>query len=182
LIIAGYLAAYAKDVVRTSAMGEDEPPKWLDFSDWMADLVTPALEFLFVLGLSFGALIALQFKSPFHGQAHLAATLLAGAWGCLAFPILFLAVAMMDSVAAVLNPLPLLRAVGVTWRTYLLTCLFCILVVGLDWGVGAMQTAAAKVPVIPQLIGWLVMLYLFTTLMRGVGLFYRVNHERLGWY
>ena len=32
--ITGYLATYAKDIVQKSAMGENAPPGWTDFSDW----------------------------------------------------------------------------------------------------------------------------------------------------
>jgi hypothetical protein len=182
VMVAGYLAAYSKDVVRSSAMEEDEPPKWLDFTDWMNDLLVPVLEFLWVIALSFGAVILLQFISPFQGQAQRVATVVAGVWGCLSFPILFLTVALTDSALAVVNPLPLIRAVALTGRTYLLTCGFCLLIVGLDYGISRLQSIAGGIPIVSPFIGWLIMLYLLTTLMRGIGLFYRVNHDKLGWY
>lgn len=65
LAVSGYLAVYAKDVARTSAMGEEKPPRWADFSDWIHDLAVPALEIVVMLALSFGPLIFLQFKHPF---------------------------------------------------------------------------------------------------------------------
>jgi hypothetical protein len=180
--IAGYLAAYAKDVVRTSAMGDDTPPSWMDFSDWVEDIVAPAFQFLLVLVLTFGAMVFLQFKQPFHGDMQKVALLFAAAWGCLSLPILMLAVAMTDSILAALNPIPLARAVWLTLRDYLLVCLLCALIIGLGVGASALENVAGFIPVLPNLAGWLAALYLITVLMRSLGLLYRHHHDRLQWY
>lgn len=103
--IAGYFTAFAKDMVRMSAMGEDTSPNWADFSDWISDLLTTVIELLVVLAMSFGPLIFLLFKHPAATAAVKTLWLVAGTWGCLTFPILFLAVAMMDSIQAVINPI-----------------------------------------------------------------------------
>jgi len=180
--ITGYLAAYAKDVVRTSAMGEDRPPNWVDFSDWMEDIVVPALQFLLVLVLAFGLMVFLQFKQPFHGNLQKVALLIAAAWGCFTLPILFLAVAMTDSALAAFNPIPLMRAIVLALPNYILTCFFCALMLGLRFVVSVLQEYASRIPILPDLFGWLCILYLITTLMRGFGLLYRFNHDRLQWY
>lgn len=39
-----------------------------------------------------------------------------------------------------------------------------------------------RIPILPDLAGWLFNLYLITILMRGFGLIYRFNHDRLEWY
>ena len=180
--VTGYLAAYSKDVVRTSAMGEDAPPGWVDFSDWMEDLVVPALQFLLVVVLAFGLLIFLQFKQPVQGNLQKIALLISVAWGCFALPILFLAVAMTDSALAAFNPIPLVRAVVLTLPSYILTSCFCALMLGLGFVVSLMQEYLSWIPILPDLIGWVCILYLITALMRSFGLLYRFSHERLQWY
>jgi hypothetical protein len=179
--ITGYLAAYAKDVVRTSAMGEDNPPNWVDLSDWLEDLLVPALQFLLVLVLAFGLLILSQFKQPFHGSMEKVVLLIAVAWGCFTLPILFMAVAMSDSALAAFNPIPLVRAIVLTLPNYILICLFCALMLGLGFSVGVLLEHINCLPILPDLIGRLCVLYLITTLMRGFGLLYRFNHNRLQW-
>lgn len=182
LIIVGYLAAYAKDVVRTSAMGDDAPPPWADFSDWMEDVLEPVLQFLFVWALAFGCLIFLEYKKPFHGIGARLAPFVAGGWGCLVFPILFLAVAMMDTVTAALNPLPLVKAIAATLPSYFLTVLFFVLTIGVSIGIEMLLSFVGWIPILPDLVGGIVNLYLLTVAIRGIGLYYRFNHEKLGWY
>ena len=182
LIIVGYLAAYAKDVVRTSAMGDDAPPPWADFSDWVEDALEPVLQFLFVWALAFGIFIFLEYKKPFQGIGATLAPLVAGGWGCLVFPILFLAVAMMDTVTAALNPVPLIRAIAATLPSYFLTVLFFALTIGVTIGIEMLLAFAGRIPVLPDLVDGFVNLYLLTVSMRGIGLYYRFNHEKLEWY
>jgi hypothetical protein len=181
-VVFGYLAAYAKDVVRTSAMGEDTPPGWADFSDWIEDILVPVFQFLLVLALSFGLLVFLQFKHPFNDNLERVALFAAGSWGCLILPILFLAVAMTDSSLAAINPVPLVRAVVLTLPNYLLTCLLFAAMLGLGFAVSVLQGFASRIPILPDLVGWVCVLYLITAIMRSFGLLYRLNHERLQWY
>lgn len=180
--ISGYLASYAKDVMRTSAMGESNPPGWVDFSDWLEDLVVPAFQFLLALALAFGVYIFLRSRPPFHGHVQTAALLISAVWGCAVWPILSLGLAMTDSAMAVLNPIPLARAIWITLPDYLMTCCLCVVVLGAGFGLHALKEFVPQVPVLPDLVVWLCSLYLMTALMRGFGLFYRCNHERLQWY
>lgn len=182
LAITGFIAAYARDVVQTTSMGDDRPPKWTDFSDWSEDLLVPALQFLFVGALAFGFMIFLEFKNPFSGVAGEIMPGIALGFGCIVFPILFLAVAMMDSVAAVLNPVPLVRAVSITLPTYLSTVIFFSLMFGLNVGVNALLDGLTKIPLLSSLVGGVLDLYVLVVAMRSVGLYYRYNHERLEWY
>jgi hypothetical protein len=179
--IAGYLAAFAKDVVNTSATGQEVPPAWVDFSDWAEDLVAPALQFLLVAAVAVGPMIVLQWKSPFPGHEQTVALASAGVWGCLTFPILFLAVAMMDSALAVLNPIPLVRAVVLTLPTYLPTCGLLAFLSGLGYGLSMLLALAGHIPLLSDVLGQLCVLYLIAVFMRSLGLFYRFNQERLQW-
>jgi hypothetical protein len=182
VVVTGYLAAYAKDVVRTSALGEDAPPGWVDLSDWMNDLVVPAWEFLVIVAFSFGPVIYFRFQHPASGMVGIVLWGSAAAWGCLTFPVLFLAMAVMDSLMAVLNPIPMLRAVWLTLPNYLLVCLLCALIVGLGVAASKLEDLARLIPILPHLLGRLASIYLITLLMRSFGLLYRHNHERLQWY
>ncbi len=177
----GYLAAFAKDIVRTSALGEEMPPGWLDFSGAWADLLAPAIEFLAVMAIAFGPLIYLSFKPPgptIDGKIFWFA---GGLWGCLTFPILFLAVAMMDSIRAIVNPIPLARAVWLTFPDYCQASLFGGLLIGSGTALHGLANTMNRVPVLPRLLGWFVCLYFLMVLMRGFGLLYRHHHDRLQW-
>lgn len=180
--VAGYLMAYAKDVTRASAMGEEHPPGWADFSDWVSDLLAPALEGAIVVAVSFGGVIFLLFKHPPPTLAGQALWLAAGVWGCLSFPILFLALAMTDSLLALLNPIPLLQTVWLTLPHYLLVSLLCVLIIAAGMGAAKLEDLVSRIPIFPHFIGRLASIYLLTVLMRGIGLFYRHHHQRLQWY
>jgi len=180
--VLGYLAAFAKDVVRTSALGEQTPPGWTDFSDWPEDLVRPAAQFWVVMGLVLGPLIFLHFKHPLPGGTGRAALVIAGLWGVFAGPILFMAVAMTDSVAAAFNPVPLVRAAMLIFPYYLLTCGFFVGLAGAGVAVGASMARVGWIPILPGLVGWWLALYLMTVILRGFGLLYRCHHDELQWY
>jgi hypothetical protein len=180
--ISGYLASYVKDVVRTSAMGEDVPPSWVDFSDWVEDIVVPAFQFLLILVLAFGVMVYLQFRHPFQGHTQTVAILISAAWVCVLLPILLLGVAMTDSALAMFNPIPLMRAIWLTLPDYFMTCLFCALMIGLSLGLNILLAYGDHIPILPSLVSWFFNLYLITTLMRSFGLLYRFNHDRLQWY
>jgi hypothetical protein len=180
--VTGYVATYMKDVVRTSAMGEDTPPNWADFSDWMEDLLAPAIQMLVVMALTFGPTIFFDYKMPFDGVWQALAPFIAGVWGCITFPIIFLVVAMTDSVLAAFNPAPMLRAIGVATADYALTVLFCVLVLVVSTGIIWLEGFIRWIPFLPGFIGWLLNLLCISVFMRGIGLFYRCNHEKLEWY
>jgi hypothetical protein len=180
--VVGYVATYMKDVVRTTAMGEDTPPNWADFSDWMEDLFEPAIQMLIVFAITFGPSIFFDYKMPFDGAWKIVAPTIADIWGCVAFPIVFLVVAMTDSVAAAFNPIPMLRAIGIAPGNYLLTILFCILVMAISSGTVWLIVYLGRIPILPGLIGWSLNLFCISIFMRGIGLFYRRNHEKLEWY
>ena len=143
--------------------------------------MVPAFEFIFVTLLSFGALVFLAFKHP-SGASGTLLWLAAGAWGCLSLPIFFLAMAVTDSLLALLNPLPLLRAVWLTLPDYLLASLFCALIVGLSIGQATLEDWLSRIPILPHLLGWMLSIYLITVLMRCFGLLYCRHHDRLQWY
>lgn len=182
VVIVGFLATYAKDVVRTSAMGEERPPQWSDFSEGIQGIFAPFFELLIILAISFGPVIFLQFKHPFTPvQEHLFLAL-GFIWGVVTLPILFLSVAMSDSITALLNPVPLIRAVWATLPSYLLTCCFFGLMLGISYIFNWLQQIIQGIPILPGFIEWLITLYLVTVIMRSFGLLYRFNHDRLQWY
>ena len=54
LILTGYLFAYAKSIITSTAEGRKDPPDWPDFGDWKEDILVPYLQLVALVILSFG--------------------------------------------------------------------------------------------------------------------------------
>ena len=76
-----------------------------------------------------------------------------------------------------MNPVPLVRAIVLTFPGYLLLCVFFAGMLGLGWAAGELLALAGRIPILPVFIGWVSSLYLLTVCMRGFGLFYRGHHD-----
>src|SRR6266850_3553676 len=59
----GYLFAYLKKIVATTADGDPNMPDWPEFSEWQADIVAPMFQFMILAVLCFGPAIALHIWS-----------------------------------------------------------------------------------------------------------------------
>jgi hypothetical protein len=174
----GYLFAYLKNVIYSTAYGDRHMPDWPDFSEWQADIVSPMFQFVVVTFLSFGPAIALHLWSDgdypwLVGLAALA--------GCLYFPMAFLAVAMFDTLVA-LNPRFVLGSILLVPREYSVAALVFGTILLLRWVSETGLRMLLHIPLAPTLLADLLGLCLLIILARILGLLYLTQKDRLGWF
>ena len=177
LVVDGYLCAYLLQVVQSSAQREEEPPSWPDFSNLWEDILHP---FLLVLATTLCALLPLIVLRSLGLVSEKGSLLwLVGVGlGFVYWPMAFLAVALLETVAA-LNPLLILPSMAKVAGQYLFVCLFTLLFLLIYSSSGPWQRHLF----FPLAMFLKVFLYLYLLLaeMRILGLLYCRNREVLGW-
>jgi hypothetical protein len=177
----GYLFAYAKNIVATSAQGEDRTPGWPDFSEWGSDIIVPFFQLLALLLMSFGPPVALAGWGISEGWLPGWTLGPAFAVGCLVAPMALLGISLYDTIAA-LNPVLIVVSILKVPVDYLAACVVFGLVVLVQWLGELLLKAVLPVPIVPPLVSTFVGLYFFTVEMRVLGLLYLANKARLGWF
>jgi hypothetical protein len=195
VFVGGYLFAYLQNIVHSTACGDREMPDLPGMSSVLDDIILPFFRLLGVCLASFAPMIAVAIWAISRGDSTSPiAVVSAAVFGCLYFPMAFLAVATLDSVAAA-NPLVVVPSILKVPLEYLVTVVLLGSVFG-AWAVGEV--------VIPALFGkdpmsthdmtklltycgvtifWgFVDLYLLTVTMRILGLLYLTRKEKLGWH
>jgi hypothetical protein len=188
----GYYFATLQLVIQSTAHGDDKLPKWPEFGDWWADILEPALKWLGTLVVCFGPAVGLIVYggvaaaisaggggAPANGGMVALAGILFLV-GLVGFPMALLAVAMFDSLSA-LNPLLIVRSVIVAPLHYILMTMFLGGLFAANVGV-QMVVEAMNLPIVGSLITSFVSLYASLLFARVLGVFYRVNKGRLGWF
>lgn len=190
IAVLGYLFSYLQTIIHATAAEEKEIPGLPGGEDVFGAF----FQLLGSILMSFGPLIALGaarllFDVPVPGPALMAAVL----FGCLYFPMAFLAVAMKDSVLAA-NPLIVLPAILKVPGEYLLTVVLLALVFGFrSLGDLTMDTLFAASLTSKSMSTFLLMaaargfwafvsLYLLTVMMRILGLLYLTRKHKLAWF
>jgi hypothetical protein len=176
LLTTGYLFNYAKGIVASTAIGEENPPDWPDFSNWFEDMVMPYLELLALSAVTFGPALLVYTFAP-EQKVALWTTIVLGA---LLTPMATLALAMFDTVTA-LNPIPLVASILRIPGAYLLASVPFMLFVG-----AFLYSDQLFLAVIPSrfgayLAGGALNLYFVAVAMRIIGLLYRTHSGALGW-
>jgi hypothetical protein len=168
----GYLVTVMRQVINSTAAGEDAFREWPDFAHLWDDLVLPFFQFLGVFLLCLGPGFLCMAWNPVLG-------LLLLLLGAICLPMAILMVAMADALSA-LNPLLLFASIAKVPKEYVLTCaLFVVTLAGNAWFQRVMADSAWR--------GFNPVLHLFTAyaLMieaRLLGLLYRTCEKRLGWF
>jgi hypothetical protein len=180
----GYLTAFLRRVITSTANGEDELPEWPEIEDFSSDIFAPFMQligtvlfcFIPTIGLTIYAATDSGGDSTWLGWATTAALLS----GCAYFPMAFTAVAMSDSVVAV-NPLVVIPSIMKVLREYLLTLAVLAAILLVRWLLQRLLTAILPIPVLPTIITSPIELYLLVVEMRILGQLYRNNKDKLGW-
>jgi hypothetical protein len=176
-----YLICYLRRILTSSATGKEEMPDWPDASEFMDDILAPFLQFLGTVAVCFLPAVAVSLfvprGNPWAGPALAAAVL----YGCVCFPMAFLAVSVFDSVAAV-NPLLVIPSILRIPLQYLLTVLLLGGVLALRWAGESFLGNLLPFPILASVIFGFAGLYLLTVEMRILGLLYLANKDRLGWF
>lgn len=177
---ASYVICYYQQILATSATGRDTMPDWPDFTG-LGDLISPIFQFIGTLLFSFGPAIALNLLIPGDQSWKPWAIITGIGWGCIYFPMGFMAVAMADSLTA-LNPLVIIPSIVKIPGAYLLAVVVLAAIVVVNWIGDSLLPRVLPVPILPGVLGEFIALYLATVEMRILGLLYRSKQEELGWF
>ena len=185
----GFLFLYMQNIIHTTTSDENEP---LGFPN-AGEIFGAAFELVVTVGVSFGPVIGLLIAKFFDADIPWALILGALLFGCLYFPMAFLAVAMKDSVMAA-NPLVVIPAILKMPIEYLVTAFLLMSVFAARQGGALMSGAAGAVTMSTrsmnslfialalQAIWSLVSIYLLSVNMRILAMLYVSKKEKFGWF
>ncbi|MGZ4973011.1 MAG: hypothetical protein ACXWDN_09650, partial [Limisphaerales bacterium] len=181
LFALGYLIAYMKAIVAVSAYGDENMPRWPDFSEFHDDILHPIMLMGTCLLLCFAPVLAymyfVDYTLPGWEQLGFVALIVLG---CAALPMCILAAFLHETVFA-LNPLVLVVTVFRVPGEYLIACVVLGLLVGLRFLSGYITALAHVIPVVPQVLDGFMSLYLLSVEMRIIGLIFYTKRKQLGW-
>ncbi len=188
MAITGYLFVFMQDVIHGTAVGEDKMPGLPEFDGLFAAffklLGTIFVSFLLPIGLAIAKLSGVEIPT----SAFVASIFVS----LLYFPMAFLAVAILDSVAAA-NPLLVVPSILRVPAQYLVTVLVIFAVYGVrligdnfaqDAKESTFTTTEMSVlflSIAGRMLWSLVSVYLLTVTTRILGLLYLTQKEKLGW-
>jgi len=183
VITSGYFCAYMQKIIMHTAQGEDEMPDFPEFSDWWSDIILPFLLVVGTISVSFLPVIVVAYLMK-DSEVAGAAILAASGFSAFYLPMALLAVAMTDNIVGV-SPHVVVPSIIRVFLPYVVT--FALLAMLMTfWFFG--RATANRIPL--ALLGWKILvtvamgfvsLYLFTVIMRILGLLFRSYRSRLGW-
>jgi hypothetical protein len=187
----GYLFSYMQNIIYATAAEEKDLPGVPDFDGLFSSFLTLAGTVLMSFGLAIGLAVA-----KFVGDVEAiptAGVLAAVIFGCLYFPMAFLAAAMKDTALAA-NPLVVIPAILKVPGAYLITVVLMAGIFGVQQigdlvssGAGDISFSTTSIPVMLAAFGFqflwaFISVYLLTLNMRILGLLYVTNKEKFGWF
>jgi hypothetical protein len=194
VIVLGYLFTYMQSIIHSTAVGEEEMPPLPSMTNFWEDIVLPCLQLIGLTLISFAPAIGVGFWVVATEQESAGVLLISVfALSCLYFPMAFLAVALLDSVAAA-NPLQVIPSIFKVPLEYLVAVIALAGVLGIralgDIVLLQLFPRGLATHSINKLLGmfaaqafWsLASLYLLTVGMRILGLLYIAKKDNLGWY
>jgi hypothetical protein len=190
IVLFGYLFSFMQNIVHATAAGDDEMPDL----PGLDDVFGGALRLAGTSVISFAPPVVLLALNAFGGMdippLYILATAVLGGFY---FPMAFLAVAMMDSLAAA-NPLVVVSAMLKVPLAYFVTALLTVGIYFVRWAgdvvIGIVQRQATFTKSMQEMllifglrIVWgLFSIYLLIVSMRLLGLLYVTNKQKFGWF
>jgi len=181
---AGYLTAYLRRILNSSADGEKNMPDWPEITDFGSDIASPFFQLIGTVAFCFAPAIAVTiyaFFAPEGGEWLGWLTTASIVFGCAYFPMAFTAVAMFDSLVA-LNPLLIVPSILKIPREYLLTIVLLAAILSLRKLSHSILPGILPIPILPSLLADFFELYLMAVEMRVLGLLYQTKKDELGWF
>jgi len=189
MVALGYFFLYVQSIIHSTAADDDELPDL----PGMEDVFSGFCQLVGVILMSFGPALVMVYlaiaqQQPAAGIALIPAVI----FGCLYFPMAFLAVAIKDNVMAS-NPLVVVPSILRVPLEYIVTVILVGGVFGIRWVGDAISGAMAgeslrttSMAMMFLLFGLRVLwaflsVYLLTVTMRILGLLYLTRSHRLGW-
>jgi hypothetical protein len=185
----GYVFAYVQNIIHSTASGDDRLPE------------LPAMDGLFsnffrlvgTILISFGPALVVAYLAISQEQSAIGIALIpAIIFGCLYFPMAFLAVAIKDNVMAA-NPLVVVPSIVRVPLEYLVAAVLVAGVFGVRWlgdivsgemGDKALRTDSMSEMFLLfglRMLWAFLSVYLLTAAMRILGILYLTRRDRLGW-
>lgn len=186
----GYLFSYMQNLIFATASEEDEMPELPGMDDLFGACFRLVGTILMSFGLAIGLAVARFF---FDVDVPMIAIIVALIFGCLYFPMAFLAVAMKDTALAA-NPLIVVPSILKVPLEYVVTVILMAGIFGLNQLGNLMAAAAVGVSYSTKDMSMLfisfgiraiwsfVSVYLLTVNMRILGLLYLTKKDKLGWF
>ena len=185
----GYFFSYVQNIIHSTAADDEQMPEL----PGMDDVFGGFLRLLGTVLFSFGPALALAYLAVFQEQPAAGVALIpAIIFGCLYFPMAFLAVAIKDNVMAA-NPLVVVPSIIRVPLEYIVAAILLGGLFGIRWVGDALSSGMAHESLMTTSIMEMFLLfgfraiwafisvYLLTVTMRILGLLYLTKRDRLGW-
>lgn len=185
----GYIFSYVQNIIHSTASGDDKLPELPGMDGLFGSFFQLAGTILVSFGPALvAAYLAIWQEMPSAGIAIIPTVV----FGCLYFPMAFLAVAIKDNVFAS-NPLVVVPSILRVPLEYIIAAILVAGMFGVRWLgdaiSGEMGHRALRTESISEMlllfalrIVWAFLsVYLLTVTMRILGLLYLTKRERLGW-
>jgi hypothetical protein len=189
----GYFFSFMQTIIHSTAVGDDEMPPLPSMANMWEDVLLPCLQLLGLTLICFGPAIAMAVFTVSSEDSSMGVPLIAlGVLGGLYFPMAFLSVAMLDSVAAA-NPLQVIPSIFKVPLEYVTTLFLLAVVLGIRASgtivLPYLFPRGLSTHSIPKLFAFfgasafwgIASLYLLIVAMRILGLLYFTRREKLGW-
>lgn len=177
LFAGGYLASYMLSVIRSTARGEDSPPDWPGYANFWDDIIVPVFQVAGTSLICMGPAVLYAVLSDNAYSEAVFVTLITA--GLAYLPMALIAVAMNGTITAV-NPLVVVPAIARVFLHYIVAFIVLALIVYVR-GVAEQYIGGGGV-LVYLVLDPLLMIYVLMLEMRLLGLLYRCNAERIGWY
>ncbi|KPJ61824.1 MAG: hypothetical protein AMS15_05760 [Planctomycetes bacterium DG_23] len=180
LFAIGYLAAYMFSIIEATATGEDLPPDWPSFTNFIDDILRPFGLLIVTILFSFGPFFIYAALFEAKGTAPQSAI----GWLLLVYAIVYLpmaliAMAIVQSLAA-LNPVLIIGSIFKVPLHYFGALIFLGLIYVPRFLGG--RAGVPHIPIFSALVSQFISLYFLMVEMRVLGLLHRYNEEKLGWF
>lgn len=191
MVVAAYMAAYQLHVIGASAGGEDSPPDWPDFSNFLDDILRPLFRIIataifsmlpVVLYVSWTIIRAgddvPEPRSPLDVPRDPVLFVLLCA-GVVYMPMGLMAVSLFESAGA-LNPMIVVPAIVKVAPAYAAALGMLLVTSALSTAIEVLLVE--PIPLLGYLVGGVTSLYFLLVDMHVLGLIYHSYEERLGWF
>jgi len=188
IIAYGYLFSYMQNIIHATAAEEVQMPELPGLDDVFGGFLRLAGTVLAAFGVAIGLMVARFFDI----DVPVSLIVIAVIFGCLYFPMAFLAVAMKDNAMAA-NPLIVVPSILKVPVAYFVTVIFFGAIFGVSQlgnliaaGMTAVTFTTTSGSVLLMAIGFrmvwsFISVYLLTINMRILGLLYLTRKNDLGW-
>jgi hypothetical protein len=193
VIATGYLFSYMQNIVQSTAVQDEEMPPLPSMADMWQDVLLPCLQLVGLTLIAFGPAIGLTALAAAMESSAMGVLIVpAFLFGCLYAPMAFLAVGILDTIAAA-NPLQVIPSALRVKKEYAMCLLVLGLALAVRWGsqlliglafpkgVLTYDTTTLLLMFFSYSFSFFLSIYLLTVCVRILGLLYVSKKRELAW-